>query len=121
MENVGLFYDCFWYNLRPFGIMYVRLVYVHSLRSFGILFPFWYVWTKKNLATLAGLSCFLQSGTITAAADLIPGLNAIATLSLFFSAPSGESLLEDCSLEKIHIDLAPQRQKMFFFLLVTYY
>jgi hypothetical protein len=23
-----------------------------SLWLFGILFPFWYVWTKKNLATL---------------------------------------------------------------------
>jgi hypothetical protein len=26
----------------------------YSLRSFGIFFPFWYVWTKKNLATLRG-------------------------------------------------------------------
>jgi hypothetical protein len=24
-----------------------------SLWSFGIFFPFWYFWTKKNLATLA--------------------------------------------------------------------
>jgi hypothetical protein len=24
----------------------------YRLWSFGILFPFWYVWTKKNLATL---------------------------------------------------------------------
>jgi hypothetical protein len=24
-----------------------------SLRSFGVIFPIWYVWTKKNLATLA--------------------------------------------------------------------
>jgi hypothetical protein len=24
----------------------------YSVWSFGILFPFWYVWTKKNLATL---------------------------------------------------------------------
>jgi hypothetical protein len=23
----------------------------YSLRSFGKFFPFWYVWTKKNLAT----------------------------------------------------------------------
>jgi hypothetical protein len=23
-----------------------------SLWSFGIFFPFWYVWTKKNLATM---------------------------------------------------------------------
>jgi hypothetical protein len=26
------------------------------LRSFGLFFPFWYVWTNKNLATLLG-SC----------------------------------------------------------------
>jgi hypothetical protein len=24
----------------------------YSLWSFGIFFPFWYVWTKENLATL---------------------------------------------------------------------
>jgi hypothetical protein len=24
----------------------------YSLWSFGIFFPIWYVWTKKNLATL---------------------------------------------------------------------
>jgi hypothetical protein len=24
----------------------------YSLGSFGIFFPFWYVWSKKNLATL---------------------------------------------------------------------
>jgi hypothetical protein len=49
MENVGMFYDPWeyfsfiWYNLRPFGI---------HLWTFGTLFQFWYVWTKKNLATL---------------------------------------------------------------------
>jgi hypothetical protein len=26
----------------------------YSLWSFGIFFPFWYIWTKKNLATLQG-------------------------------------------------------------------
>jgi hypothetical protein len=50
MENVVILYDhleyfeAIWYNLRPFGI--------HSLWSFDIFFPFWYVWTKINLATL---------------------------------------------------------------------
>jgi hypothetical protein len=29
-----------WYNVWPFGIVC------------GIFFPFWYVWSKKNLATL---------------------------------------------------------------------
>jgi hypothetical protein len=33
-----------WYNLCPFGI--------YRLPSFGIISPLWYVWTKKNLATL---------------------------------------------------------------------
>jgi hypothetical protein len=41
MKNVCIFYDrleyftAIWYNLWPFGI----------------IFPFWYVWAKKNLAT----------------------------------------------------------------------
>jgi hypothetical protein len=42
--------------LWPFGIFYCHLVYFIavwcSLWSFGIYFPFWYVCTKKNLATL---------------------------------------------------------------------
>jgi hypothetical protein len=33
-----------WYN------KYLAVWY--SLWSFGILFPLWYIWTKKNLATL---------------------------------------------------------------------
>jgi hypothetical protein len=50
MENVGIFYDHPEYftaiqnNLWQFGIC--------SLCSFGIFFPIWNVWTKKNLATL---------------------------------------------------------------------
>jgi hypothetical protein len=40
MENVGIFYGHVW----PFGVV---------CGPFVILFPFWYVWTKKNLATLA--------------------------------------------------------------------
>jgi hypothetical protein len=35
----------------------------YSLWSFGIFFPFWYVWTMKNLATLihysGGISYFI--------------------------------------------------------------
>jgi hypothetical protein len=57
MDNVGVFYDhweyimAIWYNLWPFGIIYVQLVCIvcsHLL----YFFPIWYVWTKKNLATL---------------------------------------------------------------------
>jgi hypothetical protein len=47
-----------WYILWPFCIIYDHLVkYMavwYSMWSFGILFPFWYVWTMKNLATLLG-------------------------------------------------------------------
>jgi hypothetical protein len=49
MVNVGIFYDpleyfmAIWYNSWPF---------VCSLWSFVIFFPIWYVWTKRNLATL---------------------------------------------------------------------
>jgi hypothetical protein len=58
MENVGIFYDHLeyfttsWYNLWPFGTVCGHLVH---------FFPVWYVWTKKNLATLAPLACFLFS------------------------------------------------------------
>jgi hypothetical protein len=49
MENVVIFYDhlehftAIWYNLWPFGKVCSHLVYFS---------PFWYVWTKKHLATL---------------------------------------------------------------------
>jgi hypothetical protein len=48
MVNVGILCDhleyfmAIWYNLWPFW---------YSLWSLVIFFPFWYVWTKKNLAT----------------------------------------------------------------------
>jgi hypothetical protein len=50
MENVGIFhdhleFDAITYIWWPFGIC--------SLWSFWYIFPFWYVWTKKNLATLS--------------------------------------------------------------------
>jgi hypothetical protein len=55
MENFEIFYGyleyvftAIWYNLWPFGFVCGHLVY---------FFPFWYVWTKKNLATL--LVCFI--------------------------------------------------------------
>jgi hypothetical protein len=37
-----------WYNSRPFGVVCGPLAYV--------FFPFWYVSTKKNLATLPQLA-----------------------------------------------------------------
>jgi hypothetical protein len=60
----GLFKDQkskFWYILEGLGMENVGIFYGHlvkcmavwcSLCSFGIFFPFWYVGTKKNLATL---------------------------------------------------------------------
>jgi hypothetical protein len=48
----------YWNILWPLGILVGYLVYFnaiwYSLSSFGIFFPFWYVWTEKNLATLVG-------------------------------------------------------------------
>jgi hypothetical protein len=50
MENVGIFYDYLenftpiWYNLC--------MAVGYGMWSFGIFLPIWYVWTKKNLATL---------------------------------------------------------------------
>jgi hypothetical protein len=51
MYTVVIFYDhleyfeAIWYNLWPFGIV------CGPLECFS---PFWYVWTKKDLATLIG-------------------------------------------------------------------
>jgi hypothetical protein len=48
METIVIYYDHLkyfsvtWYNLWPFGIVCSHIS----------LFPFWYVWTMKNLATL---------------------------------------------------------------------
>jgi hypothetical protein len=36
-----------WFNVLPIGVVCGPLVY---------FFPFWYVWTKKNLATLITLN-----------------------------------------------------------------
>jgi hypothetical protein len=55
MENVVRFYDnlenvsVIWYN-----VVYSRLVYFVVI---WYIFPFWYVWTKKNLATLLIIYC----------------------------------------------------------------
>jgi hypothetical protein len=58
--NLGIFWRVL--KLKMFvycmtiWIFYSLIVYFvvvwYSLCSFGIVFPFWYVWTKKNLATL---------------------------------------------------------------------
>jgi hypothetical protein len=39
--------------LRPFRIFYGNLVYVACTQL--VFIPFWCVWTKKNLATMAGI------------------------------------------------------------------
>jgi hypothetical protein len=44
-----------WYKLWPFGIVCGDLVY---------LVPFWYVWTKKNLATLDSNPSLLLEPTL---------------------------------------------------------
>jgi hypothetical protein len=44
--NMLVYFTAIWYHLCPFGIVDSRL------GSFGIFFPFWYVWNKKNLAAL---------------------------------------------------------------------
>jgi hypothetical protein len=44
-----------WNILWTFGIIYCRW---YSLWSFVIFLPIWYVWTKKNLATLPTGSVF---------------------------------------------------------------
>jgi hypothetical protein len=54
-----VYFMTIWNILWPFVLIYGRLVYVVC----GVIFlPFWYVWTKKNLATLSqrpflGLDC----------------------------------------------------------------
>jgi hypothetical protein len=52
MANVGIFYD----HLEYFMAVW------YSMWSFLIFFPIWYVWIKKNLATLfqTRLLFFLQ-------------------------------------------------------------
>jgi phosphotransferase system glucose/maltose/N-acetylglucosamine-specific IIC component len=58
LENLVIFYDHFkyfmanWYKLLPFGIFCGYLVF----------FTFWYVWTKKNLATLGEVSVSIIPG-----------------------------------------------------------
>jgi hypothetical protein len=61
MENGGIFYD----HLEYFSVVGYMLwpFAIWSLSSFGIFFPFWYVWTKKNLATLVGKRTYLRTIT----------------------------------------------------------
>jgi hypothetical protein len=48
MEIVDIIYS---FGILSFGIFCIIYGSLESLWSFGIFFPFWYVWTKKNLAT----------------------------------------------------------------------
>jgi hypothetical protein len=43
-----------WYNVWQFGIVRGRWVY---------FFPFWYVWTKKILATMVGIAKSTKNNT----------------------------------------------------------
>jgi hypothetical protein len=49
MVNVGIFYDHLEYFTSIWYIIYGRLVWLVVIWYF---FPIWYVWNKKNLATL---------------------------------------------------------------------
>jgi hypothetical protein len=83
MVNVGIFYDhlkifvAIWYNSWPLGIVCGLLLY---------FFPIWYVWTKKNLATLVTFffsltggnsSCFSMKISITFGTNLERGADLI--------------------------------------------
>jgi hypothetical protein len=46
-----LYFMIIWNMSWPFGIMYGSLV---KFVVIWYIFPFWYVWTKKNLATMLG-------------------------------------------------------------------
>jgi hypothetical protein len=47
-DNLEYFTDI-WYNFM--AIWYNNMAICYNLLSFGIFFPFWYVWSKENLAT----------------------------------------------------------------------
>jgi hypothetical protein len=67
----AVWYNYVWYNL----VKYMAVWY--SLWSFVPLFPFWYVWTKKDLATL------IQHGT-RCIATFLPFLPSFDKHSTFF-------------------------------------
>jgi hypothetical protein len=50
VENVVIFYHHLEY-LSPIWYTFGIAIW-YSLRPFGIFLPFWYLWTRKNLATL---------------------------------------------------------------------
>jgi hypothetical protein len=58
MENGGIFHD----HLEYFTAIGTFLVVWYSLYPFGIFFPVWYVWTKKNLVPLASYPSVLRYG-----------------------------------------------------------
>jgi hypothetical protein len=43
----------------------------YTLWPFGRLFPFWYVWTKTNLATLIGKSCAQAAALANAGKSIV--------------------------------------------------
>jgi hypothetical protein len=58
MENVGIFYNYLEYLTAIWYTYFMAFWY--NLCRFGIFFLIWYVWIKKNLATLLSRQ-FLKS------------------------------------------------------------
>jgi hypothetical protein len=65
MENVGIFYDYVFGIFKSHFVNFMEFWY--DLWSFGIFFLIWYVWIKKNLATL--LACFAFTAWIEKQSD----------------------------------------------------
>jgi hypothetical protein len=88
IENDVIFYGhleyftATWYNLQPFGIV---------CGSFGVFFPFWYVWTKKNLATLLSLTGVFEYFFLFTKSDKIHLLRSGEIDSAVFGSLNGKN------------------------------
>jgi hypothetical protein len=50
------------------------------LRAFGVFFLFWYVWTKKNLATLLWVGTYFNPTTLSYNASVVKNYNTAVAL-----------------------------------------
>jgi hypothetical protein len=50
------------YLMITLNISWPFMAVWYSLGSFGIFFQYWYVWTKKNLATVPGSASDSEKG-----------------------------------------------------------